>query len=86
MEPTLKTREAVERSWISVAPIQIGQVHIESGDIVFGDRDGVCVVPKEAIEDAFTRAIEKARGEKLVKKALQSGMSAQAAFDKYGIM
>ncbi len=68
------------------APIQIGQVRIESGDIVFGDRDGVCVVPKEAVEDAFTRAIEKARGEKLVKKALQSGMSAQAAFDKYGIM
>ena len=67
-------------------PVQIGQVRIESGDIVFGDRDGVCVVPAVAIEEAFTRALEKARGEKLVQKALQSGMGAQKAFDTFGIM
>jgi len=34
----------------------------------------------------FTLAIEKARGEKLVLKALQNGMSTVEAYEKYGIM
>ena len=31
-------------------------------------------------------AIEKARGEQLVKKALEDGMSTVEAFEKFGIM
>ncbi len=66
--------------------VEIGQVRINPGDWVFGDVDGVCIVPKEAEEETFTRAIEKARGEKLVKKAIEAGMSTVEAFAKYGIM
>ena len=29
-------------------PIQVGQVLVSPGDIVFGDADGVCVVPRAA--------------------------------------
>jgi regulator of RNase E activity RraA len=54
--------------------------------MVYGDRDGVIIVPDEAVEEAFTRALEKARGEKKVLRALQEGMSARDAFDKFGIM
>ncbi len=64
----------------------VGQVHIDPGDWVLGDVDGVCVIPKKAEEEAFVKAIEKARGEKLVQKALQAGMSAVEAFAKYKIM
>jgi regulator of RNase E activity RraA len=67
-------------------PIQIGQVRIEPGDIVFGDLDGVCVVPRTAEGDVFAGAIEKARAEKTVKKALESGMTAREAFRTYGIL
>ncbi|MFN8005242.1 MAG: RraA family protein, partial [Acidobacteriota bacterium] len=35
---------------------------------------------------SFSRALEKARGEKLVKKALEDGLSASDAFQKFGIM
>lgn len=66
--------------------IEIEGVRINPGDTVFGDRDGVVIVPKEVKEEVFIRAIEKARGEQLVKKALEEGMSAVDAFDKYGIM
>jgi regulator of RNase E activity RraA len=66
--------------------IEIGAVRIRPGDFLFGDTDGVCVVPVEAAADVFTRALEKARGEKLVRKALEEGSSAVAAFEKYGIM
>ena len=67
-------------------PLQIGEVHVESGDIVFGDMDGVCIVPRAIEHEVFTKALEKARGEKLVKRALEKGMSARTAFDKYGIL
>lgn len=67
-------------------PIEIEGTRINPGDVIYGDRDGVLVVPKELVNDAFMGAIEKARGEQLVKKALESGMSTVDAFEKFGIM
>lgn len=66
--------------------IEIGSVRVRPGDLLFGDIDGVCVVPVEAETEVFSKALEKARGEKLVRKALESGSSAVAAFEKYHIM
>ena len=67
-------------------PINVDAVRINPGDIVFGDIDGVCVIPREAEEDVFTKALEKCRGEKLVGVAIEGGMSATEAFKKYGVM
>lgn len=68
-------------------PVEMdGGVRIETGDIIFGDIDGVCVIPKKAERDVFTSAIEKARGEKTVRRAIEQGMSAQGAFKKFGIL
>lgn len=67
-------------------PLEIGGVRINPGDILFGDIDGVCVVPREAEEEIITKALEKARGEKLVRKAIEDGMGAKEAFDRFGIM
>ena len=67
-------------------PLEIDGVRINSGDIIFGDVDGVLVVPKEAETEIFVSAIEKARGEKLVRQAIEAGMGAAEAFKKFGIM
>ncbi|MFN0122421.1 MAG: RraA family protein [Blastocatellia bacterium] len=67
-------------------PVEIGQARIEPGDIVFGDGDGVCVIPQKAINEVFHQAIEKARGEKHVRQALESGMPATEAFETFGIL
>jgi len=67
-------------------PVEIGAVRVRPGDILFGDIDGVLLVPAEAETEVFTRALEKARGEKLVKKAIEEGSSAVKAFEKFGIM
>src|SRR5690349_8324561 len=57
-------------------PVEIGSVRVRPGDILFGDMDGVVLVPAEAEADVFKRALEKARGEKRVKKAIEEGSSA----------
>jgi regulator of RNase E activity RraA len=67
-------------------PIEIGGVRVNPGDILFGDIDGVLVVPAQAETEVFTLALEKARGEKVVRHELESGSSAVAAFRKHGIM
>jgi len=67
-------------------PIQIGQVKINPGDIIFGDIDGVCVIPREKEVEVLERAIEKVQGERLVEKAIRNGMSTVEAFKKFGIM
>ncbi len=67
-------------------PLKIGQAQLNSGDILFGDRDGVCVVPQSIEQEVFRLALEKARGEKRVRKALEQGVTALAAFDQYGIL
>ncbi len=67
-------------------PIQVGQARVNPGDIVFGDLDGVCVVPQAAEREILDAAFDKARKEKVVRKALEEGMPAKSAFEKYGIL
>ena len=67
-------------------PLEIKGVAINPGDIILGDNDGVCVVPKKIEKEVFIKAIGKARGEKVVQKKIQEGMSAKEAFETYGIM
>lgn len=67
-------------------PIEIGQVVAHPGDLVFGDLDGVVIVPKNIEGEVIGRALVKARGEKLVRKEIEAGMSSMAAFKKYGIL
>lgn len=66
--------------------IEIGGVVIHDGDLVFGDMDGVLIVPQQAAQECIARALEKAAGEKLVRRAIEGGMSATQAFAKFGIL
>lgn len=67
-------------------PITIEGVKVNPGDIVIGDLDGTCVVPRSIEHEVFTRSLEKARGERTVLKAIQNGMGAVEAFATYGIL
>jgi len=67
-------------------PIEIGPVRVEPGDLVFGDLDGVVIVPRKVEAEVIERALAKARGEKLVRKEIEAGLSSTAAFKKYGIL
>jgi regulator of RNase E activity RraA len=67
-------------------PIQIGDCTVRPGDWVFGDIDGIVVVPAELADQAFPRALEKVWGENKVRVELAKGRSAREVFDEYGIL
>ena len=66
--------------------IEVGGVTVNPGDLVFGDIDGVLVIPQAVTEEVIEMALEKARGEKVVRSAIECGMSATDAFAKFGIL
>ena len=66
--------------------INLKGVSIAPGDLVVGDLDGVCIVPQAVEHDVIDQALEKVRGEKLVRQALEEGMGAGEAFRTFGIM
>lgn len=66
--------------------IEVGGVRVEPGDLIFGDVDGVVVIPRAMEYDVLSAALAKVRGESLVRSAIQSGMTSTEAFQKYGIL
>ena len=44
------------------------------------------IIPQGVVEETVSLALEKASGEKLVRKAIEGGMSATEAFAKFGIL
>ena len=66
--------------------IEIGGVWVEPGDLVFGDLDGVVVVPKKVQDEVIEKSLEKARKENVVRKAIEAGMSSTAALKKYKVL
>jgi len=61
-------------------------VTVEPGDFVFGDVDGVVIVPQDLEEKVIETALSRVRSEHLVHNALSEGLSAREAFQTYGIM
>ena len=66
--------------------VTIGQVRVSPGDIVLGDVDGVIVIPQEAEDEAIRRALEKAATENRVRTAIEQGMGAAEAFERFGVL
>jgi regulator of RNase E activity RraA len=66
--------------------VEIEGVRIAPGDLVYGDREGVLVIPRHAEEEAIARALEKSRTENKVAIAIRQGMSACEALATFGVM
>jgi regulator of RNase E activity RraA len=67
-------------------PLEINGVRISPGDIVFGDVDGVLVVPRNIEADVVAEALKRSRKEKKAKQDLAEGKLATEVFRKYGIL
>lgn len=67
-------------------PVRIGDVDIAPGDLVFGDLDGVVIVPRDVEAEVVTLALEKASGENVVRREIEGGLSSTEAFRRHGIL
>ncbi|MSP83156.1 MAG: RraA family protein [Alphaproteobacteria bacterium] len=65
-------------------PITIGDVTIQTGDIIFGDRDGVIVVPGDRAEEIVNEAETVTATESAMRRAIKGGMDPEAAYLKFG--
>jgi 4-hydroxy-4-methyl-2-oxoglutarate aldolase len=66
--------------------VEIGGVLVQPGDLVFADIDGVLIVPQTIEKEIITEALEKALGEKAVRREIEGGSTATAVFDRFGIL
>ena len=67
-------------------PGEIADVRIESGDLVFGDNDGVVIVPSHIISEVASRALEKVNSENTVRDEIKEGNKLKDIFKKHGIL
>lgn len=67
-------------------PIRCGGVEVSTGDLIFGDRDGVVVIPEHLIEEVLPKALEKVSGEDEMRRALKQGMGVVEAYREHGIL
>jgi len=67
-------------------PIVCAGAKVEPGDLVFGDADGVVVIPKSIEDDVLQLAFEKVRGERSTLEDLRAGEKLADVFARYGIL
>jgi regulator of RNase E activity RraA len=68
-------------------PMRIGEVQVAPGDIVFGDIDGVVVIPKKLEAQVLENAMERIDREHKVRETLKSGsLSTTAIVEKFGLL
>jgi regulator of RNase E activity RraA len=59
---------------------------VAPGDVIFGDIDGVVVIPSARTDEIVHLALAKASGEEDVRRMIVEGQSTEAVFAKTGIM
>ncbi|MPW19562.1 4-carboxy-4-hydroxy-2-oxoadipate aldolase/oxaloacetate decarboxylase [Paraburkholderia sp. CNPSo 3157] len=58
--------------WIN-EPVMIGNVTVNAGDLIVGDRDGVVAVPRDRAADVVERAAKREADEAAICKRIESG-------------
>ena len=67
-------------------PGEIADVKIKSGDLVYGDNDGVVIVPSKIIKEVTDKALEKVTSENTVRDEIKSGDTLTNIFAKHKIL
>jgi regulator of RNase E activity RraA len=73
--------------WEMVAsqqPVTVGDVVVSPGDIVFGEFDGILVIPRADATTVLDKAEEIVGAERLVRAEVQGGDSPWSSFERHG--
>ncbi len=66
--------------------VECGGAAVSPGDLVFGDGDGVVIVPAAAAEEVIAKALEKVAAENRTRDELLAGRSLRDVFDSFGVL
>lgn len=66
--------------------VEVGGVLVEPGDLIFGDMDGVVIIPRAVADKVIGQALEKAAAEKIVRREIEGGATSTSVFDRYGVL
>lgn len=67
-------------------PVRCGGVAVRPGDLVFGDVDGVIVIPGDIAEEVVQTALDKIKGENATRDELARGLTLGEVYAKYGVL
>ena len=67
-------------------PVEVGGARVAPGDLVFGDADGVVVVPRAVEDQVVAAALAKVAGENATREALARGEKLADVFRRHGIL
>jgi len=67
-------------------PVELAGVRVVPGDLVFGDADGIVVIPRRIETKVLTAALEKVLGEHKTLAALKKGEKLATVFARYGVL
>lgn len=69
---------------ISMTGTLSSQVRVDPGDWIFGDEDGVLVIPREVLDPVLAASEEAKDIEDKVRKEVQAGVPVAEVYNKYG--
>ena len=67
-------------------PVEVAGACVQPGDLVFGDADGVVVVPRAVEAQVISAALAKVQGENETRNALARGEKLADVFRRHGIL
>lgn len=81
-----RTRIRAIEEPIAVAGSLTSQVRIVPGDWIFGDMDGVVVIPAKNVEEVVRRAEDMGGVESRAREEIRNGADVTMVFEKYGVI
>jgi regulator of RNase E activity RraA len=84
----IRPLESQGRGYIEAydVPIKCGDVTVKPEEIVFGDYDGIVVIPREVEDEVLLKARQKVTGENKTRQELLEGKLLADVYKKYGVL
>jgi regulator of RNase E activity RraA len=84
----IKPVDSKGRGYVEAIDVTIpcGDITVRPNEVVFGDYDGIVVIPREIEDEVLSRALEKVSGENKTRRELLDGKLLAEVYEKYGIL
>lgn len=66
--------------------VECGDVLVRPNDVIFGDRDGIVVIPSELFDQVIEIAMNKVSRENATRSELLQGKLLKEVYEKYGVL